>query len=147
METTFQAGRWFMSDLSTRPRWALAVSVLAGLFGVMSVVSGGMVLFVDGAGREAAGNYLPYVVWFNFLAGFAYVAAAAALFLWRAWVTPLAFAIALLTIAVFIAFGSHVLSGGAYEMRTIWALALRSLFWLAIAFAVRREFRRGLGEQ
>ena len=68
----------------------------------MSLKSGGEVLFVDGAGREAAGNYVPFVVWFNFLAGFAYIAGAAGLALWRSWITPLAFAIAALTIVAFI---------------------------------------------
>ena len=94
-------------------------------------------LFVDGAGRAAAGNFLPFIVWFNFLAGFAYIAGAAGLALWRAWITPLAFAIALATIAVFIVFGSHILLGGAYEIRTVGAMGLRSLVWLGIAVAVR----------
>ena len=126
-----------MTDQSVRPRWAITVAVLVGVFGAMSVKSGGEVLFVDGAGREAAGNYVPFVVWFNFLAGFAYIAGAVGLALWRSWITPLAFAIAILTIAVFIAFGVHILMGGAYEMRTVGAMSLRSLVWLGIAFSVR----------
>jgi hypothetical protein len=120
-----------------RPRWAIPVAVFAGLFGALSLKSGGEVLFVDGAGREAAGNFLPFVVWFNFLAGFAYIAGAAGLALWRSWITPLAFTIALLTIAVFIVFGVHILMGGAYEIRTVGAMCLRSLVWLGIAFTVR----------
>jgi len=59
-----------------RPRWAIAAAIFMGIFGALSVKSGGEVLFIDGAGREAARNYLPYVVWFNFLAGFAYIAGA-----------------------------------------------------------------------
>ena len=94
-------------------------------------------MFVDGAGREAAGNFLPFVVWFNFLAGFAYIAGAAGLALWRSWITPLAFTIALLTIAVFIVFGVQILMGGAYEVRTVGAMTLRNLVWLGIAFTVR----------
>ena len=126
-----------MTDRTMRPRWAIPVAVFAGLFGALSLKSGGEVLFVDGVGREAAGNFLPFVVWFNFLAGFAYIAGAAGLALWRSWITPLAFAIAILTVAVFIAFGVHILMGGAYEMRTVGAMTLRSLVWLGIAFAVR----------
>lgn len=126
-----------MTNRTMRPRWAIPVAVFAGLFGALSLKSGGEVLFVDGAGREAAGNFLPFVVWFNFLAGFAYIAGAAGLALWRSWITPLAFTIALLTIAVFIVFGVHILMGGAYEVRTVGAMSLRSLVWLGIAFTVR----------
>lgn len=126
-----------MTNQTMRPRWAIPVAVFAGLFGALSLKSGGEVLFIDGAGREAAGNFLPFVVWFNFLAGFAYIAGAAGLALWRSWITPLAFTIALLTIVVFIAFGVHILMGGAYEVRTVGAMSLRSLVWLGIAFTVR----------
>ncbi len=126
-----------MIDQRIRPRWAIALAVLAGLFGLLTLKSGGEVLFIDGAGREAAGNYLPFVVWFNFLAGFVYIVGAVGLALWRSWITPLAFAVAVLTIAVFIAFGIHILMGGAYETRTVGAMSLRCLVWLGIAFVVR----------
>jgi hypothetical protein len=126
-----------MTNQTMRPRWAIPVAVFAGVFGVLSLKSGGEVLFIDGAGREAAGNFLPFVVWFNFLAGFAYIAGAAGLILWRSWIIPLAFSIVVLTIVVFIAFGVHILMGGAYEVRTVGAMSLRSLVWLGIAFTVR----------
>jgi hypothetical protein len=128
-----------MIDQRIRPRWAIALAVFAALLGLLTVKSGGEVLFIDGAGREAAGNYVPFVVWFIFLAGFAYIIGAVGLALWRSWITPLAFAVAVLTIAVFIAFGVHVLIGGAYEARTVGAMSLRCLVWLGIAFAVRRK--------
>jgi len=124
-----------------RPRWAVVVSLLIGLFGLLTIKSGGEVLFIDGSARQAAGDYVPFVLWFNFLAGFAYVIGAAGLFLWRSWITPLAFSIAVLTVVVFIAFGFHVLMGGSYEGRTVGAMSLRSLVWLAIAFSVRGGFR------
>lgn len=129
-----------MTDRHQRPRWAVALSLLAAAFGGVTLKSGGEVLFIDGAGRAAAGNYVPFVVWFNFLAGFAYIAGAVGLFVWRPWVKPLAFGLAALTIAVFAAFAVHVWTGGAYEPRTVGAMALRSLVWLGIAFAVRRSF-------
>lgn len=129
-----------MTDRHSRPRWAVALSLLAAAFGGLTLKSGGEVLFIDGAGRAAAGDYVPFVVWFNFLAGFAYIAGAVGLFAWRPWVKPLAFAIVTLTIAVFAAFGVHVWTGGAYEPRTIGAMGLRSAVWLGIAFALRRSF-------
>jgi hypothetical protein len=123
-----------------RPRWAVFLAVFTAVFGFLTLKSGGEVLFIDGTGREAAGNYVPFVVWFNFLAGFAYIAGAVGLALWRPWISPLSFSIAGLTIGVFIAFGGHILMEGAYEIRTVAAMTLRSLVWLAIAFAVRGKF-------
>ncbi|WP_425478346.1 hypothetical protein [Stenotrophomonas pictorum] len=51
--------------------WMRVVSLIAIGFGLMTIWEGGAVLFVDGAARQAAGHYVPFVLWFNFLAGFA----------------------------------------------------------------------------
>ena len=112
----------------------LALRVAAGvgvLFGAATVASGGNVLF--GTGAAAAGAYVPFVVWFNFLAGFAYVAAGIGLWLHRRWAARLALALAVLTAAVFAAFGWHVAVGGAFEARTVAAMTLRTLVWAGIA--------------
>lgn len=115
------------------------MAIFVGIFGALSLKSGGEVLFVAGAGREAAGDYLPFVVWFNFLAGFAYIAGAVGLVQWRSWITSLAYTIAVLTIVVFLILGVHILMDGAFEVRTVGAMALRSLVWIGIAFAVRKR--------
>lgn len=115
----------------------IPVAVFASAFGVISIVAGALILFVEGAGREMAGDYVAFVVWFNFLAGFAYIAAALGMVLWRPWVVPLAFAIAILTGVVLVAFAGHVLIGGAYEVRTFGALLARMTIWLGIAYALR----------
>ena len=107
-------------------------SVLAVLFGLMTLKEGGTVLFGGEAARTAAGAYVPWVLWFNFLAGFAYVAAGLGLWWRQGWAAGLALGIALTTALVFAAFGVHVLNGGAYETRTMAAMALRTTVWLAI---------------
>ena len=73
------------------------------------------------------------MLWFNFLAGFAYVAAGVGLWLERRWAAWLALVVAAATALVFAAFGVHVLAGGAYELRTVVAMSLRTLVWAAIA--------------
>ena len=114
-------------------------AIVAVLFGAATVVSGGNVLF--GSGAAAAGHYVPFVVWFNFLAGFAYIVAGAGLWRRRPWAVALALAVAILTALVFAAFGIHVARGGAFEMRTVAAMTLRTVLWAAIAalawFALR----------
>lgn len=108
-----------------------AAAGVAVLFGAATVASGGNVLF--GSGAAAAGNYVPFVVWFNFLAGFFYVAAGIGLWQRRRWAAWLAVALAVLTALAFAAFGWHVAAGGAFEMRTVAAMTLRTLAWTAIA--------------
>ena len=121
----------------SRPRWGIPLAVFAAIFGFLTLKSGGEVLFIDGAGRARAGHFVPFVLWFNFLAGFAYVAAAVGIYLQRSWATPLAFGIAVLTLVVFAAFGVHILMDGEYEIRTVGAMTLRSVVWIGIAWFVR----------
>ena len=125
-----------------RSAWVWAVSLLAVVFGLMTIKEGGAVLLDVGTARAAAGAYVPFVLWFNFLAGFAYVLAGAGLWLRRPWALWLALAIAAATALVFAAFGVHVLAGGAYAPRTVAAMAamaLRTLVWAAIAAVAWRR--------
>ncbi|MDP1605693.1 MAG: hypothetical protein Q8L93_03465 [Rhodocyclaceae bacterium] len=111
-----------------------AVAAIALVFGLATIVSGGKVLFGGEAARAAAGNYVPFVVWFNFLAGFAYVAAATGLATGQAWAAHLALAIAVATALVFLVFGLFVLGGAPFESRTIGAMTLRTALWAGIAW-------------
>jgi hypothetical protein len=116
--------------------------VVAVLFGVLTIVSGGRTLFGGESVRQAAGAIVPFVLWFNFGAGFAYVIAGVGLWGQRRWSVPLAIAIAVATALVFAAFGVHAWSGGAYEARTVGAMVLRTLAWVAIAWIGGRGLRR-----
>lgn len=116
----------------------------AVLFGVLTVASGGRVLFGSDDARRAAGAIVGFVLWFNFVAGFAYVVAGLGLWLRRRSAVPMAGLIAVATATVFAAFGVHVWSGGAYELRTVAAMSLRLAVWAAIAWiGYRRLWRNG----
>lgn len=84
---------------------------------------------------------MEFVLWFNFVAGFAYVAAGLGLWQGRRWAIWLAGGIAAATLAVFAAFGWHIVGGGSFEARTVGAMVLRSLVWLIIAVAAYRQLR------
>jgi multisubunit Na+/H+ antiporter MnhG subunit len=128
----------FTNIESIRKSWLLrAAALVAAAFGIVTIHAGGSVLFGDGA--AAAGNYVPYVLWFNFIAGFAYVAAAIGLWRARRWGAWTAIAIAGATALVFAVFGIHVASGGAFETRTVWAMTLRTVLWTAIAALAWRK--------
>jgi len=118
------------------------ITVVAVLFGLLTIKAGGSVLFVDGQDRQAAGNYVPFVVWFNFLAGFLYIIAGAGLWMQRRWAVWLSIFITLATLVVFAAFGMVVINGEAYEVRTVAAMSLRTVVWALISmFAYRKLIR------
>jgi len=119
-------------------KW-LAIAAIA--FGVLTVFSGGRALFGGMEARAELGNIVPFVLWFNFLAGFVYVLAGVALLQTRRWAAPLAVFLAVSTVLVFLAFAVHIVAGGAFEARTVGALSLRSLFWIAVALAALRAMK------
>ena len=117
------------------------VAGFALIFGILTIVSGGRVLFGGPEAQAAAGNAVRFVLWFNFLSGFAYAAAAVGILLLKRWARYLAIALAITIVAVFGLFGWHVLSGGAYEVRTVGAMTLRSAVWIGIALYLQRRAR------
>lgn len=118
--------------------WTRIAAIVAILFGAATIREGGAVLLGDADAVQAAGRYVPFVLWFNSLAGFGYIAAGVGLWLRQRWGAWLCFAIAAATVAVFVAFGVYVARGGAYELRTVIAMILRSAIWLAIALLAYR---------
>lgn len=125
-------------NIRIRPRWAVVAAIVAVLFGALTIWVGGRALFGGAATRAAVGNAVGFVLWFNFLCGFFYVLAGIGLFLWKDWAAPLAAGIAVATLLVFVAFGLHVAMGGAFELRTVAAMTLRSGVWIAIAIPACR---------
>jgi hypothetical protein len=130
-------GKWVMHiSRNYQTRFMRAAAIVAIVFGVATIRAGGSVLFGDGT--QAAGNVVGFVLWFNFVAGFAYVVAGFGLWLRHRWSAQLALAFAAATVLVFGAFGIHVAAGGAFEARTAWAMTLRSAVWVLIALLAFR---------
>jgi hypothetical protein len=118
------------------------MAIAAIVFGVVTVLTGGRALFGGLETRADFGNAVPFVLWFNFLAGFVYIVAGAGLLLCRRWAVYASLFVAVSTIIVFVAFGVHVIGGGAFERRTIGALTIRSLFWVAVTILSIRAMKR-----
>jgi hypothetical protein len=120
-----------------------AIALFAGVFGTMTIRASALALF----GGVDAGAAVPFVLWFNFLAGFGYVAAAFGLWTMQPWAAWLSAAIAASTAVVFAMFGLHVATGGAFETRTVIAMSLRTACWCAIAWlGLRWLVSRDAGE-
>ncbi len=112
--------------------WLSGLAIFAIIFGLLTIVSGGSALFKAEA-QEAAGNYVGFVLGFNFMAGFAYVIAGVGLLSGKRWSIWLSFAIAAGSLLVLTAFGLHILTDGTYEMRTVAAMSFRTIIWFIIS--------------
>src|SRR5512135_1587473 len=123
-------------------RMANWMAIAAIVFGVATVLTGGRAMFGASESRAHYGNVVPFVLWFNFFAGFVYIAAGVGLLLRRRWAAYASLFVAVSTILVFVAFGVHVIGGGAFERRTIGALTIRSLFWIAVTIVSIRAMKR-----
>lgn len=116
-------------------KW-LAIAAIA--FGVMTIISGGRALFGSMELRESVGNAVPFVLWFNFLAGFIYIMAGAGFLVHRRWAVPASLFLAVSTTLIFAIFGMHIIGGGAFETRTVIAMTIRSSFWIAVTVVSMR---------
>ena len=116
----------------TRNRLIGAVAIA---FGVLTLWSGGMVLFGPDAARVAAGRVVPFVLWFNFLSGAVYIAAGFGIFQGRRFGKMLAGVLALALAVLFAAFLARIAAGQEWETRTLGALILRLGFWCLAAWA------------
>lgn len=118
--------------------WVRVLAGIAILFGIATIIAGGRTLF-DAETRRLAGNYVAFVLWFNFVMGFAYVVGGIGLWGWQRWSAWFALAIGTATLVVAAAFGMQIWLGGSYEMRTVVAMVIRTVFWLAIAAITYRQ--------
>ena len=108
--------------------------VAAIAFGLLTLISGGSALF----GAVDMGAVVPFVLWFNFLAGFAYVIGGLLLMIGHRLALPVALTILIATATVFAVFGWRVFAGDAFEMRTVGAMTLRTLFWAAMVWVAMK---------
>ncbi len=118
------------------------IAIVAVIFGLLTIKSGGDVLFWSEEARIAAGDYVPFVLWFNFISGFFYVVAGVAFWMKRVWSVWLAAAILISIIITFSALGLHIyIVDVPYETRTIGAMVLRTTVWAVILFLAYKVFQ------
>ena len=135
------------SAQSKRSMGTWIVSAVAVAFGLLTIKAGGAILFIGGEYRQQAGNYVPFVLWFNFLAGFVYLVAGVGLWKQQRWAAWLAIMIVAASVSIFVLLGLHINSGGSYEMRTVIAMGARCSIWTVIAlFSYCTMLRKNRGD-
>lgn len=115
------------------------IGAVAIVFGIVTVISGGSVLFGPSAVREAAGDVVPLVLWFNTTSGVVYIAAGVGIMLARPWGRRLAWLLVLALAMIFLTLLGLILAGTAWESRTLFAMLLRLSFWSLAAVLVSRS--------
>lgn len=131
-----------MAQQKSRPFWLKATAILAVLFGAITLFKAGSILYGAPSAREAVGDYVPFVVQFNFVAGAFYIIAGIGIYLKQGWAGVVSALIAGATILTAAAFALHIFAGGKYEMQTIGALAIRTAFWVTITLIMWRTGRK-----
>lgn len=126
-----------MTEATVR-KWRVLAGAVAVVFGIATLVEGSHVLFGTAEARAEAGNYVPFVLWFNFAAGFFYVVAGLFAVAGRPAARLIAIGIAAGSAVVLALFLVHAARGGGFERRTMVAMPLRTVFWLVQAVALRR---------
>ena len=127
---------------SKRNTSLMVAAIVALAFGALTVLSGGRALFGSAEAQAAVGNAVPFVLWFHFLAGFAYILAGIGLFLRHSPAVWISIGIFASTALVALAFAVHMMQGGAFEMRTVGAMILRTGVWAGISVIAWRHIRQ-----
>jgi hypothetical protein len=125
------------NEVGATPIGVWISATVAIIFGALTLWSGGRALFGGPLLQLAVGNAVPFVLWFNFLSGSAYVVVGIGIGLRKDWAGPVALGLAIAIVTTFALLGWYILSGGRYETRTIAAMALRSAIWIGIAYYLR----------
>lgn len=100
-------------------------AVLITLFALVTLFMSTSVLFDLFGIREKEGNYVLFVVFSNFIAGFFYLIAAYGLFTEKKWTTKLILITTVILIVSFVGLLIHANTGGIYEQKTITAMISR----------------------
>ena len=120
----------------------IIAGVLAILFGFMTLKEGGTLLFGGPEALKEAGNVVPWVLYYNFTAGFVYLATGVLTLEDRPIAKRLALGLAVVNLLVLSSLIIYIFTGGLYMERTPVAMAFRTGFWMVQAGALRRVFPR-----
>ena len=116
-------------------------TVVALIFGLLTIFAGGSVILDLFGMRAREGNYVSYVVWASFLSGIIYIFAAYGFFKNKIWTkTILKYAIYIL-IAGFVGLIVWILQKEPYETAIIFKLSFRVLLTVGLYWVARSQLR------
>jgi hypothetical protein len=111
------------------------IAAIVAAFGLLTLFLSCSVIFDLFGIRAKEGNYVPLVVWANFISSILYIAAAYGLLKMKNWSVWLLSISVFILIAAFICLKLHIYSGGLYEAKTVNAMMFRIGLTVLIAVA------------
>jgi len=115
-----------------------AIVVALSAFALLTLFLSASVIFDLFNIREKEGNYVPFIVWSNFISSIIYLIAAYGLIKLKKWSTWLLGLSVVILTAAFIGLKVHISNGGIYEPKTVNAMMFRIA--LTIVFAMTSYF-------
>jgi len=109
------------------------VAVFVALFGLISLFMTTSILFDLFDMREKEGNYIPFIVYANFICSFIYLFSSYGLFTKKKWTTMWLFIAAGILILAYIGLIIHIQSGRLFEIRTVKAMLARVSITIVLA--------------
>lgn len=112
------------------------------IFGLMTLFMSSSVLFDWFGIRAKEGNFVPFIVWANWLCGFLYLTSAYGIFKNKGWTKiPLITALVIL-ISAYIALFIYIDHGGLYENKTLGAMAFRIVLTTVFLLITTKIFKK-----
>ena len=111
------------------------VVVVLSLFALLTLFLSTSIIFNLFNIREKEGNYVPFIVWANFICSILYLIAAYGLIKLKKWPTSLLALSAVILIAAFVGLKVHISNGGIYELKTVNAMMFRITVTIVFALA------------
>ena len=105
------------------------------LFALLTLFLSGSVIFDLFDIREKEGNYVPLVVWANFISSILYLVAAYGLFKMKKWSFWLLVVTVFILVAAFTGLKIHINNGGLYEAKTVNERIFRIALTILLAVA------------
>lgn len=121
-----------MCKCTKKEKLSRVAGVIAIIFGILTIIQGGRTLF-DPAVHDVAGKVVPFVLKYNFIAGFFYIPIGILVFRMKYYAKYFAILLGAANGVVFFQLTVHVFSDLPYEPKTYFAMMFRLLLWALIA--------------
>ncbi len=112
----------------------LITAVIIAAFGLLTLFLTTSIIFDLFGIREKEGNYVPFIIWANFVSGILYVLSVYGLIKQKKWTFSL---LALASVILFVAFiflKIHISNGGIFETKTVSGMIFRKGLTIVFAF-------------
>ncbi len=124
-------------------RYAAAIVLLA--FAAVTLFMSSSVIFDWFGIREKEGNYVPFIVFVNFIAGFFYLMAVIGFLKSKKWTFWILMGTSTILFFALMALLAHISRGGDYEIKTVGAMGFRIivtiLFTLIAFYKIQKQHK------